>query len=172
VAATGRLGSRHARSQQSHLEKKQVLLAALADGRTITAAARVAGMSWRSVYDWRAADPDFDRGVRDIYDATTDRIADHALQRALASPDPAHDALLIYLLKQRDPKRFNRRVVNVRVTGDQPVTVDHQNAQPRVHGVIVRHNLRAKREAIANADTVSVDGEIVPLPLYRSGSCR
>jgi hypothetical protein len=144
--------------------KRAKLLEVVASGATLTAAARAAGMSWRSVYDWRAADPEFKRDLDDAYETATDKLNDHAWKRAFQSNN---DALLIFLLKARDPARFNRKMLEARVVGDQnnPVTVEHQAAgqsevQPGVRLVIMpRDDDRADRAD--RADRRDIEGEVV-----------
>jgi hypothetical protein len=99
-----------------------MLLEIVASGRSLTAAARAVGMSRRSLFDWKTADPEFAAALDAAYDEGTDRFADALLERALL---PEHDALAIFLLKQRDPERFNRKMVDVHVAGD--VQHDHQH---------------------------------------------
>jgi hypothetical protein len=109
-------------------KKRHLILDAIAGGLSVTAAARQAGISRRAVYDWRAADAGFAEDFETAFERGSDRLADHALQRVFSSMDPAHDALLIYLMKQRDPQRFNRKMVDARIVGDpnNSVTVQHQ----------------------------------------------
>jgi hypothetical protein len=103
-------------------KKKRALLEIIASGRSVTAAARLAGMSRQAVYDWKQDDPIFARDLKEAYEEGTDRFADALLERALL---PEHDALAIFLLKQRDPERFNRKMVDVHVAGE--VQHDHQH---------------------------------------------
>lgn len=116
----------------------------------MTSAARHAGVSRTSIHDWRHADPEFDKAVEDAYEQGTDLLADHAMRRALL---PEHDALLIFMLKQRDPRRFNQRMVELRVSGDadNPVTVSHEHNVAQV--LILPDNGRyAMTEAEMNAE--------------------
>jgi hypothetical protein len=105
-------------------KKKAVLLEAIAEGLTVTEAARRAGMSWRSVYDWKDADPEFAADYKRAYTAGSDIYEQEAKRRAFAGSD----ALLIFLMKQRDPDRFNQKMVEVRVAGDpdNPIGVEHR----------------------------------------------
>jgi hypothetical protein len=168
-------------------KNKALVLAAIGSGMSMGGAAARAGISRRALFEWKAADPEFRREVDDAYELGTDRIVDHALQRALL---PDHDGLLIFLLKCRDPERFNRKMLEARIVGDpnNPIAIAHQvQVQPGVRLVILPDNgrptltdaeIRAEREAIADADMVSVpeiegtviepEAEIVPLPLHRS----
>jgi hypothetical protein len=98
----------------------------VAQGYSITRAARLVGISRRSVYEWRDADPTFAAELEASFDEGTDALHDAALDRALL---PDHDGLLVFMLKMRDPMRFHRKAVEVihTVTGDpmNPVTVEH-----------------------------------------------
>jgi hypothetical protein len=71
------------------------------------------------------ADPDFHRAFEDAYDSGTDCLEAIARRRAVTESD----ALLIFLLKTRDPARFNRKQVRVTVGGDPdgvPIGVEAQ----------------------------------------------
>jgi hypothetical protein len=112
--------------------KGRLLLEAVSSGLSVTNAAKRAGMSRRSVFDWKAADPQFARELENAYEEGTDRLYDAALQRALL-PGAEHDGLLIFLLRMRDPARFNRKMVDVQVSsGDTPITVNHTASRPHV----------------------------------------
>jgi hypothetical protein len=120
-------------------KNRALVLEAIASGMTYGSAAMRAGISRRALFEWKAADPEFAREVDDAYELGTDRLADHAMQRALL---PDHDALLIFLLKMRDPARFNRKMVDVRIGGDpnHPVTVSHDSRDhnaPRAQLIIL-----------------------------------
>jgi hypothetical protein len=106
-------------------KKRQVLLETVAAGFSVTMAAQRAGMSRRSVYDWKTDDPLFAADLMAAYEEGTDRLADAALQRALL---PDHDALLIFMLKCRDGARFNQKQIEVKVGGDpnNPIGVAHR----------------------------------------------
>jgi hypothetical protein len=94
--------------------KRAILLEAIAAGMTVAEAAARAGMSWRSVYDWRAADPAFAADYERAYDAGTDIYEQEARRRAFEGSD----LLLMFLMKQRDAQRFNKRMVELKLTGD------------------------------------------------------
>jgi hypothetical protein len=121
--------------------KKKLILEGMVSGLSLTAAAARADVARRTVYDWRDADADFARDLADAFALGTDRLADLALRRAL-QPGNVHDAMLIFILKSRDPERFNRKMLPPRIVGDpnNPVTVQQQfagQAQPGVKLVIV-----------------------------------
>jgi hypothetical protein len=111
-------------------------------------AARAAGFSRRALFEWKAADPEFAREIEDVFEVATDMLADHAMKRALSSDGHNHDGLLIFLLRMRDPERFNKKMIEARVTGDpnNPVTLQHQHQHenqgepPRARLIIVPNN--------------------------------
>jgi hypothetical protein len=113
-------------------KKRALVLAAITRGLNHGEAARAAGIGRRSLFEWKAADPEFAAAVDDAYATVTDKLADYAMQRALSSDGINHDTLLIFMLKARDPARFNRKQVEARVAGDQsnPITVEHRNTPP------------------------------------------
>ena len=78
-------------------------------------------MSWRSVYDWKAVDSEFARDCEAACGQGTETLEDGATRPASAGSD----TLLIFLLKERDPKRFNQRTLVVGGDPNNPVTVDH-----------------------------------------------
>lgn len=149
-------------------KKRRLILEAIASGASLTSAAARAGVSRRVVYDWKADNPEFAAELEDAYQVGTDRLADHAMKRALL---PDHDALLIFMLKQRDPKRFNQKMVEVVVAGDlnRPIGVEHtESAQPRVQLVILPDNRRGaltEAEIIARRAAIDDDSKIIDLPL-------
>ena len=53
-------------------EKEAAFLTALAEGRSIGAAAELAGVGRRTVYDWREADPEFASAWTDAETASTE----------------------------------------------------------------------------------------------------
>ena len=87
-----------------------------------------AGVGRSSIFDWRAADASFDRAFREAFDSGTDRFEAEARRRALAGSD----LLLLFLLKQRDPKRFNQRMVVVSGDPENPIAVQHSGAPDNV----------------------------------------
>jgi hypothetical protein len=132
-----------------------LLLEGIASGLSITGAAQRAGLGRTTVHMWRHADPEFDRELEAAYQEGTDRLADVALQRAML---PEHDALLIFMLKQRDPARFNRKVVEMQVTGDvnNPVSITH-SVRDRPKLIILPDNTRptlSEAEIIAEHEAI------------------
>jgi hypothetical protein len=117
-------------------EKRRILLEGVASGLSVTSAARRAGIRSRNaIYQWKKADPTFADELEGAYEHGTDTLVDVALRRALM-PDPRHDALLMFLLRSRDPRRFNPKQVDVRITGDpnRPVTVSHDGHSDSTYG--------------------------------------
>jgi hypothetical protein len=102
--------------------KRKIILAAISDGLTVAEAAKCAGCSWRAIYDWRNADPTFDADFKTAYSAGTDIYEAEARRRAF---EDKSDVLLIFLLKCRDPHRFNRKMLAIGGDPDAPpVTVN------------------------------------------------
>jgi hypothetical protein len=105
---------------------RRAILKTVAEGYSITRAARMVGLSRSVIYEWKAADITFAADLEAAYEEGTDALHDAALDRALL---PDHDGLLVFLLKMRDPARFYRKAVEVihTVAGDpvNPITVEH-----------------------------------------------
>jgi hypothetical protein len=106
-------------------KKRRLLLEVIASGKSVTAAARAAGMSRRAVYDWKLDDPSFAADLAAAYDEGTDNFADALMDRALL---PDHDGLAIMLLRQRDIQRYGKRLIEVRVTdnANTPPTIENR----------------------------------------------
>jgi superfamily I DNA/RNA helicase len=129
--------------------KRQAVLDAIAAGETVSEAAQRAGISRRSVFDWRNADPEFARDFEAAYAAGTDTLEAEARRRGFAGSD----VLLIFLLKQRDPKRFNQKMLTVVSDPSNPIAVDHahHDAPSVVRIYKIPHNGRD--------EDVEIDGE-------------
>jgi hypothetical protein len=105
--------------------RREIVLDAISRGLTVDEAAREAGIGRRTLFDWRADDEDFRRDFQLAYDAGTDVFEAEARRRAFNESD----LLLIFLLKCRDPERFNRKQVQVAIGGDPgapPISVAAQ----------------------------------------------
>ena len=90
-----------------------------------TGAAARAGISRRTVYDWREGDAEFARAWDTAVDAGTDRLEDEALRRAakgtlrpvyqggkrVGTVREYSDTLLIFSLKGRRPEKYKDRTV-------------------------------------------------------------
>jgi hypothetical protein len=135
---------------------------------SVTSAAKRAGMSRRSVFDWKAADPVFAADLENAYEEGTDRISDEVFR---LGQQPGNLAGLIFLLKQRDPRRFNQKMVELHVSGDpdNPVLVDHQHAAVgRGRVVILPYNDRpalTETEIAAERAKISQESMIAAAPL-------
>lgn len=110
-----------AKTNRSHaLRKRPAFLDALAAGATIADAARLAGLGYRTVYDWRNKDPEFATEWEEAYRQGGDVLAAEAHRRAVTGvEEPIHyqgnvigyvtrysDTLLMMLLKAHDPERY------------------------------------------------------------------
>jgi hypothetical protein len=79
------------------------------------------------VFEWKASDEEFRRDFDAAYDSGTDVLESIARKRAI----DGSDALMIFMLKTRDPARFNRKMLTI--SGDPdlpPVTVAAAQSQP------------------------------------------
>jgi hypothetical protein len=110
--------------------KRQIVLDAIAAGLTIEEAAHNAGIGRMTLYEWRAEDDSFRQDFEAAYRAGTDVFEAEARRRAFAESD----VLLIFLLKCRDPARFNQKQI-VAVGGDEnapPIGIAAQTQPPGV----------------------------------------
>jgi hypothetical protein len=137
-------------------KKRQSLLETVAAGYSVTTAAQRAGMSRRSVYDWKGDDPLFAADLRAAYEEGTDRFADALMERALL---PDHDALAIFMLKQRDPDRFNQKMVEVRVGGDpnNPIGIEHRSGGEGGAWIYPRAELERPASPVHRVSPVRLD---------------
>ena len=99
--------------------KKALILAAVAKGWTVAEAAKCANISRRTLFQWKSEDPEFEAAFRHAYDTGSDCFEREARRRAFKESD----ILLMFLMKQRDPKRFNTKQVMLAVGGS--VDVEH-----------------------------------------------
>lgn len=97
-----------------------VFLDALAEGLSVSSAAKAAGVPLRTIYGWREADPAFAAEWTAAYTIGADNLEAEAQRRAVKGiEEPVFhggkvvgsvrrysDTLLIYMLKARDPERF------------------------------------------------------------------
>jgi hypothetical protein len=125
--------------------KRAAVLAAIAEGLTAAEAAHQAGIARRTLFEWKAEDEDFRRDYDAAYDAGTDCFEQEARRRAFNESD----LLLMFLMKQRDPKRFNTKQVVLAIggsvdighTGDVTMHVDDTSAAGHVL-ISLPHNYR------------------------------
>jgi Bacteriophage Sf6, terminase small subunit-like len=87
--------------------KRKAFLKVLAQGRSVAAAAKAAGMGRTAAFAWKRDDAQFAAEWEDAYDAGTDAFEDEALCRAL----DGSDKLLMFLLKRRRPEKYLQRAV-------------------------------------------------------------
>jgi hypothetical protein len=107
--------------------KKRIILETMAQGLTMTESARAAGISRNAVFEWRRDDPAFAAEFEQAYAEGTDVWEAEGRRRAFTESD----TLFIFLMKARDPERFNRRMLAI--GGDPnapPIAVD---VDERVH---------------------------------------
>lgn len=105
------------------LKKKEKFLKALAEGHSISAAAKEAKIERRTVYNWRESDADFAADWDAAIEAGTDALEDEARRRAhdgtlkpvfyqgeeVGAVREYSDTLLIVLLKARRPQKYKER---------------------------------------------------------------
>ncbi len=101
-------------------EKRAKFISSLAEGASITEAAKSAGVCRMTVYRLRESDPDFAEAWDDALEAGTDLIEDEALRRAtkgtlkpvfhkgehVGDIREYSDTLTIFLLKGRRPDKY------------------------------------------------------------------
>ena len=88
-------------------EKRAKFLAAIADGKSVSSAAKIADLARFTVYDWRKADAEFAKDWDDAIEAGTDKLEDLAREQAKATP-----VMTMFLLKARRPEIYKDRVYN------------------------------------------------------------
>jgi hypothetical protein len=99
---------------------KRPFLEALAETANVSLACRLAGVGRRTVYSWRAADPEFAKAWGAALEIGCDALEDEAVRRALSGVEEPvfyqgtrrgtirkySDQLLMFLLKARRPEKF------------------------------------------------------------------
>lgn len=99
-------------------------IVALAEGATVTEAAKESGTSRQNAYAYRDRDPEFAAGWDEVYEHGTERLEAEAFRRAVEGVDqPVYqagkkvgtvrkfsDTLLIFLLKARKPDTYRERI--------------------------------------------------------------
>jgi transposase-like protein len=98
---------RQRRHHHRNKEREQAFCRALESGKSIAAAAALAGIARRTAYNWREADEAFAAQWDDAWEVGTDRLEDLALKGA----EDGSEKLLLALLKARRPKRYGISVV-------------------------------------------------------------
>jgi hypothetical protein len=108
-------------------KKSAEFLEALSQTCNITRSCEICGLPRRTVYDWRAADPEFAKAWEDALDKGADVLEDEAKRRAHDGvEEPVYyggkqvgtvrkysDVLLIFLLKGARPKKYGDRSVRI-----------------------------------------------------------
>lgn len=89
----------HVKKTRENLEK---FLLAVAEGYSVTEACALINTSRDAIYRWREEDPDFKTAWDKALEMGTNALEDCAQRRARSQSD----ALLIFLLKARNPARF------------------------------------------------------------------
>lgn len=108
-------------------KKREVFLAALRQGASVTAACDAANLPRRTAYNWQRDDAEFAQQWADAEEEGTDRLEDEAFRRAVEGtkkPVGWHngkaggyvqeysDTLTIFLLKGRRPDKYAERQIN------------------------------------------------------------
>lgn len=96
----------------------------LAEGATVTDAAKAAGIHRSRAYQYRDEDPEFDAAWEEVYEHSTEKLEAEAFRRAVkgvqkpvfqngqrvGSIRQFSDTLLIFLLKARKPDTYRERI--------------------------------------------------------------
>jgi len=90
-------------------DKKAAILEAFRNGSTVAEAAAAAGIGSKTVYRWAAADPDFGAAVEEARDMADDRV-EAVTYRNVMDPDPAHNTLRMFWLKNRRREVFGEKI--------------------------------------------------------------
>jgi len=91
------------------LEKQSAFCRELAEGWSITKAAKLAGVATATVRKWRAEDSDFAEAWDEAIEAGTDRIEDKVTEKALAMDDGNAMRGAEMMLKARRPAKYRER---------------------------------------------------------------
>ena len=122
-------------------EKRERFCSILADGSSVTAAAKAIDVSRASLYSARALDPEFAAAWDEAIESGTDTLEDGAVKRAKNSSDP----LLMFLLKGRRPEKFkDRSAVDSTVKAEMKLTADWSKLSPEEAATMVRLVEKAK----------------------------
>lgn len=100
------------------LEKANKAIEALAQGKTAAGAARAAGVSRKTLFNWKAANPSFAERWDEANETVTDSIEATATEKALAGDT----TLLIFMLKTRRRAVYQERVEHTGENG-APLTI-------------------------------------------------
>jgi hypothetical protein len=112
------------------VKKREKFLSSLADGQSVTSAAKEIGLTRQTMYRTRAADAKFAALWDEAIEAGTDTLEDEAVKRAKSSSD----VLLIFLLKSRRPEKY-REHAQLDITSDgRPLLEPLLAALEKVYG--------------------------------------
>lgn len=115
-------------TQRTPEKQRAALLAKLALGFSVAAAARAAGCARGTYYGWRDEVEGFAEAADQAIEQGTDRLEDEAMRRAVHESD----TLLIFLLKARRPKKY-RDTFKLQHSGPngEPLTITHIAVVPQ-----------------------------------------
>jgi hypothetical protein len=119
-------------------ERVERFLTALSEGGSVTKAAEQAGIGRRTVYDWKATDPEFAALFEDAWQRGIAALEDEAVRRAyqgvqrpvfskgvqVGSVTEYSDSLLMFLLKSRDPRFRDKTSVEMTGKDGGPIKTD------------------------------------------------
>ena len=86
-------------------EKKAKALKVLTAGGTMYDAARAAGFSTKTLYNWAKADPEFAAAIDEARDKSDDQVELTTFGNC-TDPDASHNVLRMFWLKCRRPETF------------------------------------------------------------------
>lgn len=132
---------------------REIFLDTLRASCNVSEAAREAGMSRRSAYDWRDADPDFAKDWADAEQEAADKLEREAWRRGVEGTDKPisfqgvitatykeySDRMLEILLKAHRPEKFTDRLKNEHTGKDGASLADEMvNAADRIRSKLDR----------------------------------
>jgi transposase-like protein len=145
-------------SHHSHrtVSTQEAVLMGIASGKSMSKAAKDAGVSRMSVWRWREEQSDFAERYADAEAQSVDALRDEVWKRATAEDKPS-DILLIFLMKQRDHSfRENQKAVEVHVnTPAADFDLKFGQFMARVKSAVA--NMTPEPLKIIDARAVSVD---------------
>ena len=119
----GRKATKATSEKEASETAKEIFLAAVCGGSTITLAAQEAGINRGTAYRWRGEDASFSDAWDDALDEGTDRLEQEAVRRGrdgvtkpvyqggklVGKVQEYSDTLLIFMLKARRPEIYRER---------------------------------------------------------------
>ena len=91
-------------SHKANISAKATFLANLLVGKSVKAASEHAGVSRRTVYDWRDQDAEFARSWEEAIAGSVEVLEDEVRERALDRQDKNSHILLMFLVKRHRPE--------------------------------------------------------------------